>query len=276
MKMNKFVRQLGIISRLNDYPDMEELNIEKESLLKLLESKYSEAFGLLKQGVSIRRSFSTKYEKPFIQKPVERVSQDTGSVGNFYTLMIDNDPSFKGFPKRSKSFICHAGLQKGQRGYMAKTSYYVFPENGTKVGICDSDDIWNPKIQYESDKYTVENLMGQIVKFIRSCADGKPIFYDKMTYDDLVNLQIDPSKSSIMYLTPFQESLVDNLNTHNGKIINSLRDIITPENFKLIVSKLSDLKSNLHGVHEQEVWFETPSLFVEKELFISMFPDFEV
>lgn len=34
--MNKFVRQLGIISRLNDYPNMEELNLEKESLLKLL------------------------------------------------------------------------------------------------------------------------------------------------------------------------------------------------------------------------------------------------
>jgi len=97
--MNKFVRQLGIISKLNGDPDMEELNLKKESLLKLLESKYSEAFNLLKQGVSIRRSFSAKYEKPFIQKPVERISQNCEKIGNFYTLMIDNDPSFKGFPK---------------------------------------------------------------------------------------------------------------------------------------------------------------------------------
>jgi len=50
---------------------------------------------------------------------------------------------------------------------------------------------------------------------------------------------------------------------------------LSPEILKLKVATLSDLKSNLHGVHEQEVWFESPSLFVEKELFNEIFPDFE-
>lgn len=274
MKMNKFVRQLGIISRLNNYPDMEELNIEKESLLELLESKYSEAFGLLKQGVSIRRSFSTKYEKPFIQKPVERVSQDCEDVGNFYTLMIDNDPSFEGFPKRSMSFICHAGLLKDQRGFMARTSYYVFPENGTKVGICDSDDIWRIKIKVDSGSSPdLEVIMNQFVKFIR--LDDPNIFFKYMTYDDFVNLTIDPETIDKKRLSTFQKTLLDLLVYYDGKMINLFRRFLSPEGLKLKVATLSDLKSNLHGVHEQEVWFETPSLFVEKELFISMFPDFE-
>jgi len=272
--MNKFVRQLGIISRLNDDPDMEELNLEKESLLKLLESKYSEAFDLLKQGVSIRRSFSTKYEKPFIQKPVERVSQSCEEVGNFYTLMIDNDPSFEGFPKRSRSFICHAGLLKGQRGFMAKTSYYVFPENGTRVGICDSDDIWYLKIKVDSGSSPdLKVVMNQFVKFIR--LNDPNIFFKYMTYDDLVNLTIDPEKIEKERLSTFQKTLLNLLIHYDGKMINVFKRYLSPEILKLKVATLSDLKSNLHGVHEQEVWFESPSLFVEKELFNEIFPDFE-
>ena len=183
----------------------------------------------------------------------------------------------KDFQKRSKSFICHAGLLKNQRGFMAKTSYYVFPENGTKIGICDSEDIWyiiidiDPNSSDSDSALELKTMMDQFVGFIR--LNDPNISFKDMTYDDLVNLIIDPEKMKKERLSFFQKILLNLLVHYNGKMINVFKRYLSPEILNLKVATLSDLKSNLHDVHE--VWFESPSLFVEKELFNEMFPNFE-
>ena len=42
----------------------------------------------------------------FISDPIKRRSRDNG---NHYTLLMDNSPYWKGYPKRSESFICTMG-----------------------------------------------------------------------------------------------------------------------------------------------------------------------
>lgn len=56
---------------------------------------------------------------------------------NYYTLVMDNDPAWGIFPKRSQSLICESSFQRGMSGL-----FLVIPEDGTKIGVCPNQDIW--------------------------------------------------------------------------------------------------------------------------------------
>ena len=71
----------------------------------------------------------------------ERKSQNTT---NHYTQLMDNSPYFKGWPRRSKSFICSSG-----RSYAAafgSTMYTIFPYDGVKIAVCPERDLWDSQI----------------------------------------------------------------------------------------------------------------------------------
>jgi hypothetical protein len=58
---------------------------------------------------------------------------------NYMTLLMDNLPSWKNFPLRSKSVICTTYLKQAD-GY--GNLYIVIPFDNAKVGICPEIDIW--------------------------------------------------------------------------------------------------------------------------------------
>jgi len=68
-----------------------------------------------------------RFTDPAKGKP--RVSRNTT---NHYTLIIDNSPKWKRYPKRSKSIIC---TTRGK-------AFYVFPEDKSRIGVCPSYDFW--------------------------------------------------------------------------------------------------------------------------------------
>jgi len=85
-------------------------------------------------GTQIRRDISgsnssevARFTDPAKGKP--RVSRNTS---NHYTLIIDNSPKWKRYPKRSKSIIC--SVRTGR--------FHVFPENKSRIGVCPSYDFW--------------------------------------------------------------------------------------------------------------------------------------
>ena len=59
---------------------------------------------------------------------------------NFYTILIDNLPSWKGYPKRSKSVVCGSDMEMVSA--RSGRHYIVLPENGSKIGVCSNYDIW--------------------------------------------------------------------------------------------------------------------------------------
>lgn len=60
---------------------------------------------------------------------------------NYYTLWINNHESWKSFPTRE--VICSGG--SGQRAFShgASATYAVLPFDGSNIGICPQDDIWD-------------------------------------------------------------------------------------------------------------------------------------
>jgi hypothetical protein len=70
----------------------------------------------------------------------ERKSQNTS---NWYTLIIDNSPKYKNYPKRSQSLICTNKITTtGPFG----SPMAIIPFNNAKIGVVNAPDIWDKSI----------------------------------------------------------------------------------------------------------------------------------
>jgi hypothetical protein len=83
----------------------------------------------------------------------KRVSQNTS---NFYTLILDNHPGRKQFPKRSASLICTTS-ERTARGY-DNHPLRVIPGNAAKIGFVNEPDMWHTNISIFGDTFKIENL----------------------------------------------------------------------------------------------------------------------
>jgi hypothetical protein len=116
--------------------------------------KPNEAFHILRTKCSEAMSLN----EPMVCRGMDKLSQDqeeeefqlstpskfertSANTSNEYTLLLDNLPSWKEYPKRSRSLICSNA--KGSRyaygfGYVG----IVIPFNGAKFGVCEQNDFW--------------------------------------------------------------------------------------------------------------------------------------
>lgn len=107
---------------------------------------------------------------------------------NTYTVLIDNLPSWKAFPKRSKSIIMTTEHENARGRGISGRVYIVFPVNGSKIGICPEEDIWDsfPKLMSRFGLTHMNNFndyfMADLVAHI-----GKGQ-YDQDEWDDLKKL----------------------------------------------------------------------------------------
>lgn len=168
-----------------------------------------------------------------------RVSRNTK---NYYTIIIDNSPLWKQYPKRSESLICMSGnLQR---------MFYMFPYDGVKIGVCPESDIWkswnnifvrlhllntdiwnmfvNANIKFKID-------MTKLKDFKNACK-GFDKAYEKKGYDD----------------APYWFN-----KNYSGDLYKILEKLLSPktDNFKLLKSgdKLPDFK---------EVWFSGECIMI--------------
>jgi len=71
--------------------------------------------------------------------PTKGTARMSKNTRNYYTLLIDNLPIWKKYPKRSHSIVCSTDEYKAG-GY--GSLFIVFPYNNAKIGFCQESDIW--------------------------------------------------------------------------------------------------------------------------------------
>jgi hypothetical protein len=84
----------------------------------------------------------------------ERSSQNSS---NWYTLILDNHPKFKDFPKRSKSLICTTRY-KVAIAYGNGKAMAVIPFNSAKIGWVSKPDIWDEKVNFYDKTFEKMNV----------------------------------------------------------------------------------------------------------------------
>lgn len=95
-----------------------------------------------------------------------RISNNTS---NHYTVLIDNSPYFKGWPKRSKSLVCSTGY-KYAAGYNygpGSGLYAIFPYDNVKIAVCPGQDIWDTDVNLPrlGESYGENGVNGALGEF---------------------------------------------------------------------------------------------------------------
>lgn len=90
-----------------------------------------------------------------------KTTRKSKSTGNYYTTILDNIPSRKDFPKRSRALIASTDKTTA-KGYAASTTkpLVLIPYNGVKIGVVNKPDIWNTKIPkfFNLSNVSIEDL----------------------------------------------------------------------------------------------------------------------
>lgn len=87
-----------------------------------------------------------------------RVSANTS---NYYTLIVDNLPAWKFFPKRSRSFIGSSDIDGAYD--VGPGPCLMIPFDNAKVGVCPREDFWTSFDSIESLEdlnYMLSNIIG--------------------------------------------------------------------------------------------------------------------
>jgi hypothetical protein len=84
--------------------------------------------------VCINRYVALHNDRIYLIDPSQTTRKSRDNL-NIYTLIMDNEPDWKAFPKRSRSLICTIRS--------ICSNFLVVPFDGANFGICyDSEDIW--------------------------------------------------------------------------------------------------------------------------------------
>lgn len=113
------------------------VNLHNDALAKTLKEHCLVALEAYTFGDKIYKGIDVEYESLSIDPNL--YTRQSANTSNFYTMLLDNLPSWKNYPKRSKSIIC---TNSKQRANSYGTVYSIFPFDGAKIGVCPADDIW--------------------------------------------------------------------------------------------------------------------------------------
>lgn len=165
-----------------------------------------------------------------------KFSRESANTSNHYTILIDNLPSFKGWPKRSKSIITHGDSDRA-RGY--GQLYAVFPLDNAKIASTGAYDIWD--VEFDLPKTHVSNL-----KTLTSFLNGNMV-----------------SDKSLERLSRDVRNLdLPRWDLWGPTIWRAIEDNFTPQKLGFRKLKVNELVS----AADEEVWIEGPSLLVHDDL----------
>jgi hypothetical protein len=130
----------------------------------------------------------------FVQ-PSKHERQSAHTELNYYTLLFDNLPSWKSYPKRSKSLVCTT--DDGAADNYGRV-YRVFFKTGSKIGICPERDLWECFSDHFDTMDTFNHILENIFANVNGCDK------DPQTYEQLVN--------NFAWIDRFKLGLFDDVN----------------------------------------------------------------
>lgn len=203
----------------------------------------------------------------FFSKPVKRYSRDNA---NYYTTIMDNHSSWKGYPKRQKSFICSFDSEE-----LGSIFYRVIPINGSNWGLASRSDIFScfkiGMTKYNAPTVSIEVFFDKLFKFIQLESD--------INYTILKKNLINPIFKDL-------SNVYDNRTEEYQKFIENLEG---SKNFfdkivKMMNPELNEFKNTTYtylsyygydGYRKCECWTDSPCLFVSRENEFSFFKKIE-
>ena len=179
----------------------------------------------------------------------QRVSVNTH---NYYTVLMDNLPSWQEYPKRSRSLICSTSLYTA-RGFATGEPYNIFPIDGAKIAVCPRLDIWHVKL---TDNLTFVGLNG----IFREC---KVSWY---SYRNILDDIFQNRKKIATYLqdaatTTSYNKIIDDIRSSDSQeqLITALDNLYNPDRLGFKLFSIEQLPA----YKNREVWIGSPCYAVK-------------
>jgi len=177
----------------------------------------------------------------------------SANTQNYMTLLMDNLPSWKKFPKRSRGMICSTDSQYADDyGHINQ----VIPYDNAKIAVASDDDIWNSFRNFIVDQGDVNDFNQYLaIAFKRN---GMP---NPVTWSDL--------KSSLIDLNSIYDFKSDSQGGDAKELFK--KGLFDPEKniMKFLDKELSPSKNNTKlGINNlnpnREVWIQGESIIVNE------------
>ena len=244
----------------------------------LLKTDFSEAYQLKTNSkIGLYRAVRRYRGDSFIvdRSQLERTSRATS---NFYTVLMDFVPSWKGYPKRSYSVIAlatkndefHASEMIQQYGHFF---YRVFPKNGAKVCVSPHTDAilafgyiqhrlgmmlveFDSYFDYAMKDCVEEGGGGKYSNLTTSTLGYAVEKWQKYVTKDLIINHFERRKSH--YISHWITSVIDDIQIHfNGDWIEYFDGLLDPIKNGFQLMNITDLKSMPSS---SEVWTDSKCL----------------
>lgn len=157
---------------------------------------------------------------------------------NYYTLLIDNLPSWRGWPKRSKSIVCTTSMKEAtDRAHYSGAGYEVYPKKGSKIAICPSNDIWFSFHHIKRNIGTMNDFNRYLNRILFE--ENGPKTYKEMLEYDITIDELKDNLSDINYDETAFENLFVGIGKNEKIITGYFNRILDPDEngFKLITSE---------------------------------------
>lgn len=219
-----------------------------EDGIELMKKHASDAMWMLETKRPIYRGIGRKITDDIsIADPSksERVSSNTM---NYYTIILDNHPEMKDFPKRSKSFIASTNIMRAA-GYASdeyNQLYVLIPFNGVKIGIVPEEDIWDVTVNFLGQKIGIEemNTSFDTLDVLSRSIDDIETFAEKIKND---------TRRYVLFAHEFKSSKITDYKLWNARqdLMKVIWDAYSPKHTRLTVETTATMDRTLPN---NEVW----------------------
>src|SRR5271168_3608736 len=128
------------IDEIADPRTQQQSSLTLPKVIRALEENCSNAIQAMKENKFIYKGFNTNLGHNFLLTDPSQKERKSANTSNQYTLLMDNLPAWKEYPKRSRSLVCSTS---SDRAASYGNVYLVLPFNGARIGICPEYDIWD-------------------------------------------------------------------------------------------------------------------------------------
>ena len=263
MKVNEILLEVARGSERRSRP----LSLEEFNELR---PKLQIALQKAEQGVRIYRGLEDTKAKMLYTDPTnsERVSANTL---NFLTLLLSHVlPSWKAWPKRSRSLIC-----SGDYSYADSYGkpFIVLPIGNPKIGVAPTTDIWYSFLNApQSPEFN--SLFGRFLKIVNEVFKRNVLMYSNNTDVELLTREIKAIDQAVKTDPEKMKELVDNLGWVSGVHLDMIKMLTSGNAIKSIDKYYNPIKNGFVlkpldqlTATENEIWFSAPAVLVSPKQF---------
>jgi len=221
----------------------------------ILNTKCKKAVKAYYDGTRIYRGVASESSNNFLYiNPKKHKPRRSKNTSNYYTLINDNSPAWKQYPKRSESIICTTNFSYA--GNYGSKTFVVFPYDGAKIGECPDDDYWGSFSNYGGNMSDFNSELKSLFDQVNIKINDKSYKHIKTAFD-MFDSRFANNDDFIKSLIQDEGYFILDGYTDFNNMTKHIQEMLNPNNNDFELKKVGDKL-----LEYREVWTDSESLLI--------------